>query len=89
MSAEERPSAVVVGVDGTPAAHAALEWAAEAAARRGAQLRIVHGMGEPSVVATHGSPERRAAARRRSGTRGTWWRTQPTWYAARIRGWTW
>ncbi|MFI6579123.1 universal stress protein [Nocardiopsis sp. NPDC050513] len=62
MSAEERPSAVVVGVDGTPAAHAALEWAAEAAARRGAQLRIVHGMGEPSVVVTHGSPERRAAA---------------------------
>ncbi|MEV2278915.1 universal stress protein [Nocardiopsis sp. NPDC049922] len=62
MSAEERPSAVVVGVDGTPAAHAALEWAAEAAARRAAQLRIVHGMGEPSVVVAHGSPERRAAA---------------------------
>ncbi|WP_116248014.1 universal stress protein [Nocardiopsis sp. FIRDI 009] len=60
MSAEERPTAVVVGVDGTPAAHAALEWAAEAAARRGAQLRIVHGMGEDSVVA-HGAPEHRLA----------------------------
>ncbi|WP_026128111.1 universal stress protein [Nocardiopsis lucentensis] len=66
MSAEDRPTAVVVGVDGTPAAHAALEWAAEAAARRGAQLRIVHGMGEDSVVA-HDTPERRLAVQEARG----------------------
>lgn len=52
MNAQERPSAVIVGVDGSPTAHAALIWATEAAARRGEQLRIVHGLGMPMVMGT-------------------------------------
>ncbi|MBE1460930.1 nucleotide-binding universal stress UspA family protein [Nocardiopsis terrae] len=52
MNAQERPPAVIVGVDGSPAAHEALVWAAEAAARRREQLRIVHGLGVPTVVGT-------------------------------------
>ena len=60
MNAQERPPAIIVGVDGTPAAHAALEWAAEVAAGRGEQLRIVHGLGMPMVmgVFTSGESER-------------------------------
>lgn len=50
MNAQERPPAVIVGVDGTPAAQAALAWAAEVAARRGEQLRIVHGLDMPMVM---------------------------------------
>ncbi|WP_087096021.1 universal stress protein [Nocardiopsis sp. JB363] len=50
MNAQERPPAVIVGVDGTPAAHAALVWATEVAARRGEQLRIVHGLDMPMVM---------------------------------------
>jgi nucleotide-binding universal stress UspA family protein len=33
---------IVVGVDGSPSATAAVEWAADDAARRGSRLRIVH-----------------------------------------------
>lgn len=50
MNAQERPPAIIVGVDGSPAAHAALVWATEVAARRGEQLRIVHGLGMPMVM---------------------------------------
>ena len=50
MNAQERPPAIIVGVDGTPAAHVALVWATEVAARRGEQLRIVHGLGMPMVM---------------------------------------
>ena len=50
MNAQERPPAIIVGVDGTPAARAALVWATEVAARRGEQLRIVHGLGMPMVM---------------------------------------
>ncbi|WP_026119784.1 universal stress protein [Nocardiopsis ganjiahuensis] len=52
MNAQERPPAVIVGVDGSTAAHAALVWATEAAARRGEQLRIVHGLGTPMAMGT-------------------------------------
>ncbi|MBR8742817.1 universal stress protein [Nocardiopsis sp. MG754419] len=60
MNAQERPPSVVVGVDDTPAAHAALVWATEIAARRGEQLRIVHGLGMPMVMGTfsHSKTER-------------------------------
>lgn len=58
MSAQERPPAIVVGVDGTPASHAALVWATEGAARRGVQLRIVHGLGMPVVIGAHGAADR-------------------------------
>jgi nucleotide-binding universal stress UspA family protein len=52
MNAQERSSAVIVGVDGSPTAHAALIWATEAAARRREQLRIVHGLGMSMVMGT-------------------------------------
>ncbi|GAB3693802.1 universal stress protein [Nocardiopsis oceani] len=52
MNAQERPQTVIVGVDGSPAARAALAWATAAAARRCEQLRIVHGLGTPTVTGT-------------------------------------
>ncbi|ADH70656.1 universal stress protein [Nocardiopsis dassonvillei] len=58
MNTQERPPAVVVGVDGTPASHAALVWATEEAARRGTQLRIVHGLGMPVVIGAYGAAGR-------------------------------
>lgn len=64
MNAQERPPAVIVGVDGTPAAHAALVWATEVAARRGEQLRIVHGLNMPMVMgvfSTSGSERYKAS----------------------------
>ncbi|WP_159944279.1 MULTISPECIES: universal stress protein [unclassified Nocardiopsis] len=60
MNAHERPPAIVVGVDGTPASHAALVWATEEAARRVTQLRIVHGLGMPVVIGAYGPPARGA-----------------------------
>lgn len=57
MNEQEHPPAVVVGVDETPAARAALDWAADAAERRGVQLRIVHGLGTPAVMATYAGSE--------------------------------
>ncbi|MBE3001815.1 universal stress protein [Nocardiopsis sp. HNM0947] len=62
MNAQERPPAVIVGVDGSPHAHAALVWAADDAARRGVQLRLVHGMGMPMVMAAYAPPERYTAS---------------------------
>lgn len=58
MNAQQRPPAIIVGVDGRPAAHAALLWATETAARRGEQLRIVHGLGMPMVTGTYSRAER-------------------------------
>jgi nucleotide-binding universal stress UspA family protein len=54
MNAQGHPPAIVVGVDGTPASHAALIWATEEAARRGTRLRIVHGLGMPVVIGAYG-----------------------------------
>ncbi|MEU3020041.1 universal stress protein [Nocardiopsis sp. NPDC007018] len=64
MNAQERPSAVIVGVDGSPVARAALVWAVDAAARLGRRLRIVHGLGLPLVAGTFAGP---ASERFRSG----------------------
>ncbi|WP_431871043.1 universal stress protein [Nocardiopsis eucommiae] len=58
MNAQERPPAVIAGVDGSPIAGAALAWAADTAARYGRQLRIVHGLGLPAVMGTLPSSER-------------------------------
>lgn len=44
---------IVVGVDGSPQARAALEWAAAEARLRGAKLRVVHAWHLPA--ATYGS----------------------------------
>ncbi len=64
MNAQERPPAVIVGVDGRPAAHAALLWATEVAARRGERLRIVHGLETPMVTGTYSGTERHQADER-------------------------
>lgn len=58
MNAQERPPAVIAGVDGSPIARAALAWAADTAAGYGRQLRIVHGLGLPVVMGTIPSSER-------------------------------
>lgn len=60
MNAQERPPAVVVGVDGTSASRAALVWATEEAGRRGIPLRIVHGLGMPVVIGAYGASGRAA-----------------------------
>jgi len=60
VNPEERPPAVVVGVDGSTASGAALAWATDAAARRRAQLRIVHGLGLPTALGV-GPATRRSA----------------------------
>jgi nucleotide-binding universal stress UspA family protein len=60
MNAQERPPAVVVGVDGSPAARAALLWAADEAAMRRETLRIVHGMGAAARLGAHPLPDRAA-----------------------------
>ncbi|AFR09812.1 universal stress family protein [Nocardiopsis alba ATCC BAA-2165] len=52
MSGQERPPTVIVGVDGTSAAQAALAWAIEAAVERDERLRIVHGLGMSAVMGT-------------------------------------
>lgn len=62
MNAQERPPAVIVGVDGSTAAQAALVWAAEAAARRREQLRIVHGLGIPMGTFANSKSERYGAS---------------------------
>lgn len=50
MNRQERPPAVVAGVDGSSGSRAALVWAIGAAARRRVQLRIVHGLGPATVI---------------------------------------
>ncbi|MFB4267949.1 universal stress protein [Nonomuraea sp. GTA35] len=48
---------IVVGVDGSDAATAAVEWAADDAARAGARLRIVHAVGRtPYEIAMFATP---------------------------------
>jgi nucleotide-binding universal stress UspA family protein len=46
MSAPVRPGSVVVGVDGSPASDAALEWATDFATARHLPLCILHGAGD-------------------------------------------
>ncbi|WP_026118615.1 universal stress protein [Nocardiopsis salina] len=65
----ERFPRVVVGVDGSDHAGAALQWATAEAVRRGAVVRLVHAMGPPSLVPTgkasarfHPSDEMRSRA---------------------------
>ncbi|WP_028648565.1 universal stress protein [Nocardiopsis sp. CNT312] len=67
MSEQQRGHTVVVGVDGSPAAHAALEWAADAAARRGVGLRIVHGLGMPTEARGASDRDTEAEEARRYG----------------------
>jgi nucleotide-binding universal stress UspA family protein len=47
---------VVVGVDGSPASLAALQWAADAAARHGRDLRLLHAFVWPAYAAAYGLP---------------------------------
>src|SRR4029079_19741313 len=46
MTTNVKPGALVVGVDGSPASDAALEWAVDYAAARHAPLCILHGAGD-------------------------------------------
>jgi len=54
-----RPQRVVVGVDGSPAAQRALEWAGDEADRRRCELVIVHGWTYPYITADAGSMQGR------------------------------
>lgn len=62
---------VVAGIDGSPAARAAAQWAASDAERRGATLRLVHavvsppigGYPEPMLARPHTTDDQRAQAR--------------------------
>ena len=54
------PGTVVVGVDGSEGSLHALDWAIDAAAGRGATLRLVYAMGLPLVTVPLGGPIRTA-----------------------------
>ncbi|MDE3724472.1 universal stress protein [Nocardiopsis sp. N85] len=58
MVNKDRAPLVLVGVDGSDNAQAALEWAAAEAVRRDAPLRIVHALGMPLIVSAYGGPVR-------------------------------
>lgn len=57
---ETVPGTVVVGVDGSEGSLHALDWAIDAAAGRGATLRLVYAMGLPLVTVPLGGPIRTA-----------------------------
>ncbi len=63
---------VVVGVDGSASAEAAVEWAAEECARRGARLVLLH-VREPVVGSVLTVDSRRYRARSVSDTAGDLW----------------
>ncbi|WP_017584240.1 universal stress protein [Nocardiopsis valliformis] len=57
-SSQDRQAKVIVGADGSDHSHAALEWAAAEAVRRGVPLHIVHALGMPLIVSAYGGPTR-------------------------------
>lgn len=61
---ETVPGTVVVGVDGSEGSLHALDWAIDAAAGRGATLRLVYAMGLPLVTVPLGGPIRTAPSRK-------------------------
>ncbi|MEE2041434.1 universal stress protein [Nocardiopsis sp. CT-R113] len=83
MNAQQRPPAVVVGVDGSSASRAALAWATGEAARRAVQLRIVHGLGLPVALGLGAVVERPLAEDAREAAHGLL--TECAEYARRTR----
>ncbi|MEV2278914.1 universal stress protein [Nocardiopsis sp. NPDC049922] len=61
---------VLVGVDGSDNARAALEWAAVEAGRRGTPLTVLHALGMPLVVTAYGGPVRFQPTEEMSGQAG-------------------
>ncbi|MBB5491994.1 hypothetical protein HNR07_003131 [Nocardiopsis metallicus] len=59
---------VVVGIDGSPTASAALLWAAAEAGRRGRSLHVVYALAMPLVMSVYAGPTR-FPRRRRSPSR--------------------
>jgi nucleotide-binding universal stress UspA family protein len=51
MSTAASSLPIIVGVDGSPASRVAVDWAARDAARRGADLKLVHVLVPPAVMA--------------------------------------
>ncbi|MFI6579124.1 universal stress protein [Nocardiopsis sp. NPDC050513] len=64
------PPQVLVGVDGSDNARAALEWAAVEAGRRGTSLTVLHALGMPMVVTAYGGPVRFSPTEEMSGQAG-------------------
>ncbi|RDI68319.1 universal stress protein [Nocardia pseudobrasiliensis] len=54
-------ASVVVGVDGSPAAAAAVDWAADIAAHRRRTLRVVHGTSLEGLIRSYGRADSRVA----------------------------
>jgi len=71
MADRETAGTVVAGVDGSEGSLHALDWAVDAAAGRGAVLRLVYAMGLPLVTAPLGGPIRTAPSQEVSDAAAT------------------
>lgn len=68
MSAQQTNLGIVVGVDGSPCSHTAVEWAARDAQMRNVALRVVQVV--PPVITARGPGQRKG---RRKPSKPTTW----------------